>query len=95
MVETRGRRHQSSHATGPGAITMMDSRAEVHQATGMLSVQAPMPLVDALVRLRAHTYATKRPYLGPSLRRPVGVENFTFTGEDGHARCKGHAALFR
>jgi hypothetical protein len=36
-------------------------RAEVHQATGMLSVQLKVPLAEALVRLRAHAYATDRP----------------------------------
>ena len=30
--------------------------AEVHQAAGMLSVQLGIPVVDALVRLRAHAY---------------------------------------
>ena len=36
-------------------------RAEVHQATGMLSVQLKVPLAEALVRLRAHAYAAERP----------------------------------
>ncbi|WBP96356.1 GAF and ANTAR domain-containing protein [Mycolicibacterium neoaurum] len=31
-------------------------RAEVHQATGMLSVQLGIPVVDALVMLRTHAY---------------------------------------
>lgn len=36
-------------------------RAEVHQATGMVSIQLRVSLVDALVRLRAHAYAEDRP----------------------------------
>ena len=34
------------------------SRATVHQATGMVIVQAGVPAVDALAVLRAHAYAT-------------------------------------
>jgi len=37
------------------------NRAEVHQATGMLSVQLNVPLEQALLRLRAHAYAHTRP----------------------------------
>jgi hypothetical protein len=36
-------------------------RAEVHQATGVLSVQLKVSLAEALVRLRAHAYTTDRP----------------------------------
>lgn len=35
-------------------------RAEVHQATGMISVQLGVPLAEALVRLRAHAWAEGR-----------------------------------
>ncbi|MCZ4117809.1 ANTAR domain-containing protein [Streptomyces sp. H39-S7] len=35
--------------------------AEVHQATGMLSVQLGVPLAQALLRLRAHAYAQGSP----------------------------------
>jgi hypothetical protein len=35
-------------------------RAEVHQATGMISVQLDVPLAEALVRLRAHAYSQDR-----------------------------------
>lgn len=35
-------------------------RAVVHQASGMLSVQLGIPIADALVRLRAYTYAVER-----------------------------------
>jgi hypothetical protein len=35
-------------------------RAAVHQATGMISVQAGLPVEDALAQLRAHAFATGR-----------------------------------
>ncbi|MEC4018561.1 GAF and ANTAR domain-containing protein [Streptomyces sp. H27-D2] len=38
-------------------------RAEVHQATGMLSVHLRIPLEQALLRLRAHAYSHDRPIL--------------------------------
>jgi AmiR/NasT family two-component response regulator len=36
------------------------SRAEVSQATGMLMAQLDIDAADALIRLRAHAYATNR-----------------------------------
>jgi hypothetical protein len=44
-----------SALTGP-----IDGRAEVHQATGMLAVQLGVSLAEALLRLRAHAYASER-----------------------------------
>jgi len=44
---------QTSALTGP-----IDSRAEVHQATGMMTVQLGVGLTEALLRLRAHAYNT-------------------------------------
>jgi hypothetical protein len=35
-------------------------RAVVHQASGMISVQLDIPIADALIRLRAYTYANSR-----------------------------------
>jgi ANTAR domain/GAF domain len=37
------------------------SRAEVHQATGMIAVQLGVGLAEALLRLRAYAYASGRP----------------------------------
>ena len=34
--------------------------AEVHQATGMISVQLAVPLAEALLRVRAHAYGSGR-----------------------------------
>jgi hypothetical protein len=42
-----------SALTGP-----IDSRAEVHQATGMISIQLGVSLAEALLRLRAYAYET-------------------------------------
>ncbi|MEV5607244.1 ANTAR domain-containing protein [Streptomyces sp. NPDC052225] len=36
-------------------------RAAVHQATGMISVQLNVPMAQAMLRLRAHSYASGRP----------------------------------
>lgn len=51
----------SSGITGsPGYLPldgMSDARAEVHQATGMISVQLEASLEEAFARLRAHAYA--------------------------------------
>ena len=40
--------------------TVENLRAEVHQASGMLAVQLDIPIADALIRLRAYTYAENR-----------------------------------
>jgi hypothetical protein len=50
----------------PGAADLVgpsfsERRAEVHQATGMISVQLGISLTDALVTLRARAYADARP----------------------------------
>jgi len=45
---------------GPGWAQPATYRAEVHQATGMVSVQLGVGLAEALVRLRAHAWAADR-----------------------------------
>ena len=40
---------------------LSDSRAEVYQAVGMISVQLSVTLEEALVRLRAHAFAVSTP----------------------------------
>jgi GAF domain len=50
--------------TEPGSTPLdfgTDIHAVVHQAAGMVSVQLDIRVADALVRLRAHAYATDRP----------------------------------
>ena len=44
-----------------GPLAVLDDRAEVHQATGVVSVQAAVSLQDALHLLRARAYADQRP----------------------------------
>jgi hypothetical protein len=43
------------------SLTVLDDRAEVHQATGVVSVQAEVTLQEALLLLRARAYAEQRP----------------------------------
>ncbi|MFF3642663.1 ANTAR domain-containing protein [Streptomyces sp. NPDC002564] len=52
--------HDAATATLVGQPREL-SRAVVHQATGMISVQLGVPLAEALVRLRAYAYASERP----------------------------------
>lgn len=53
-------------AGGPGAgppwepVPVLDDRAEVHQATGVISVHADVGLTEALLLLRARAYAEHR-----------------------------------
>lgn len=54
-------REGDGDATVNLAVTAMtERRAEVHQATGMVSVQLGIGLADALARLRAYAYANDR-----------------------------------
>jgi hypothetical protein len=50
--------HDGAHAPLAEPI---DNRAEVHQATGMITIQLGVTLAAALLRLRAYAYATGRP----------------------------------
>ena len=43
------------------ALDVSDHRAVVHQATGMIAVQIDADVDEALVRLRAHSFASDRP----------------------------------
>jgi hypothetical protein len=44
-----------------GLAAAGEYRAEIHQASGMVSIQLDMSVADALVRLRAHAFSTGRP----------------------------------
>ena len=68
--------------TDPGLVDMVDHRAEVHQATGMVSVQAMLGLAEALVLLRAHAFAAERPLL--DVARSVIARSLRFHPEDDH-----------
>jgi hypothetical protein len=56
-----GRTEAQWSAPRPGWAQPPTHRAEVHQATGMISVQLDVSLAEALVRLRAHAYGNDRP----------------------------------
>jgi hypothetical protein len=43
------------------SLVVLDDRAEVHQATGVVSVQSAVTLHEALLLLRARAYAEQRP----------------------------------
>src|SRR4051812_31792987 len=47
--------------SSPHALSVLDDRAEVHQATGVVSVRARVSLAQALALLRALAYAEERP----------------------------------
>ena len=47
----------------PQLVDGVSGRPEVHQATGMISVQAAVGLTEALLLLRAHAFAHDRPII--------------------------------
>jgi hypothetical protein len=53
--------HTSPDGAHSVLLERIDSRAVVHQATGMITVQLGVSLAEALLRLRAHAYAAGRP----------------------------------
>jgi hypothetical protein len=52
---------QSSTPSGAVVSAVGGYRAEVHQASGMVAVQLGVTIPDALVRIRAHAFASGRP----------------------------------
>ena len=66
----------------PGLVALVENRAEVHQATGMVSVQAVLSLAEALLLLRAHAYSAERPIL--DVARDVIARILRFAPEDDH-----------
>jgi hypothetical protein len=50
--------HDEHGAAHPALTGPIDSQAEVHQATGMITIQLGIDLAEALLRLRAHAYTT-------------------------------------
>ncbi len=77
-LQTRAR----SDGVAPDALGVLDDRAEVHQATGVVSVQAGVALAEAIVLLRARAYAEQRPV--GDLARDVlaGTVDFTAGPDD-------------
>jgi hypothetical protein len=60
--------HLQAQATAGWALAPelgepLEQRAEVHQATGFVSIQASIGLTEALLLMRAHAFASGRPLL--------------------------------
>jgi hypothetical protein len=52
--------HDEHDGMNSALMGPIDSQAEVHQATGMITIQLGVSLAEALLRLRAHAYASGR-----------------------------------
>jgi hypothetical protein len=52
--------HDEHDGMNSALMGPIDSQAEVHQATGMITIQLGVSLAEALLRLRAHAYAAGR-----------------------------------
>jgi hypothetical protein len=66
---------------GPlGTIPVVEDHAEVHQATGMVSVQAAVPLGQAIGLLQARAFATSRPIT--AVARDVLTGRVRFSNDD-------------
>lgn len=66
-----------------GAVPMLDDRAEVHQATGVVSVQAGVGLADALVLLRARAFTEERSLADLARDVLTGAVDFSRADDDG------------
>lgn len=66
----------SADGSGTLSVPVLEDRAEVHQATGVVSVQAGVALPHALALLRARAFAEERPVL--ELARAVLRREVTF-----------------
>lgn len=62
---------------GSALVTVIEDRSQLHQATGIVAVQADVDLASALVLLRARAFAVGRPVL--ELARDVLARQVTFT----------------
>lgn len=76
-----------TEASELGSIAVLEDRAQVHQATGMIAVEANVPLAQALVLLRARAFAAERPIL--DLARDVVARTVRFT-KDPDGGIHGH-----
>jgi hypothetical protein len=73
--------HAQAGSPVRGAVPVLDDRAEVHQATGVVSVQAGVGLADALLLLRARAFTEGRPLA--ELARDVIAGTVDFNAADG------------
>ena len=79
-LQAQGPADASPADGGPGSIPVIEDRAEVHQATGMISVEAGVSLAQALVMLRARAFAAERPIV--AVARDVLARTVRFTNDD-------------
>jgi hypothetical protein len=63
--------------SAPGTIPVLEDRAEVHQATGMVAEQTGVSPGQALVLLRARAYAAEQPIIEASREVLAGVVHFS------------------
>lgn len=66
--------------TGSGFIPVVADQAAVHQATGIVAVQANVTLTEALLLLRARAFAADRPIVALSRGVVAGLVHFTNGG---------------
>lgn len=76
--------NQTSNGNGlhPQLSDPLGNRSEIHQATGMIGVQAAVGLANALLLLRGHAFAAERSVL--EVARDVVARRLRFDPEDGH-----------
>jgi len=65
-----------AHEILPLLADAIENRTEVHQATGMVAVQAHVSLANGLMMLRAHAYAAQRPVVEVASDVVSGVVTF-------------------
>jgi hypothetical protein len=70
----------SPHGLHPQLAEAADSHREIHQATGIVTVQASVGMNEALLLLRARAYAEDRPLL--ALAKDVVTRLVTFHPEE-------------
>lgn len=66
----------------PRLAEAVESRREIHQATGMITVQAAVGLTEALLLLQAHAYSSERPLI--DVAKDVVARRLRFSPEDDH-----------
>jgi AmiR/NasT family two-component response regulator len=66
----------------PRLAEAVESRREIHQATGMITVQAAVGLAEALLLLQAHAYSSERPLI--DVAKDVVARRLRFPPEDDH-----------
>jgi hypothetical protein len=66
----------------PELAEAIESRREVHQATGMITVQAGVGLAEAMLLLQAYAYSSERSLL--DVAKDVVARQLRFPPEDDH-----------